>query len=118
MSNVNTLLNSFSDEDISTYTANPETEEHIVIDQDRNIIVPDSLKRIAVQYDHNIETVTFDCPRYWDGHDMSKMVVYINFACPDGVIGSAIATNVYVDEIDPTIMHFDWTIMSETTRVE
>ena len=57
----------------------PNLEEHIKIGLDRHITVPESLKRIAVQYDHNVETVTFDCPRYWDGHDMSKMTVYINY---------------------------------------
>ena len=58
------------------------TEGHIVIGNDRYITVPDELKRLAVQYDHNIETVTFDCPRYWDGLDMSAMAVYINYMLP------------------------------------
>ena len=47
------------------------SEPHIVIDSHRAITVPEQLKRIAVQFDHNFETVTFDCPRYWDGHDLS-----------------------------------------------
>lgn len=118
MSQADKLLNSLSENDITSYTVDPALEEHIIIDSDRNVIVPDSLRRIAVQGDHNIETVTFDCPRYWDGHDMSKMVVYINYACSDGVIGNAVATNVVVDEHDPSIMHFDWTIMGDVTRVE
>ena len=39
-------------------------EPHIVIDDDRYIAVPKKLRRLAVQHDHNVETVTFDCPRY------------------------------------------------------
>ena len=54
------LLDSLSEEEISAYTADSATEEHIVVGADRFITVPDSLKRIAVQFDHNIETVTFD----------------------------------------------------------
>ena len=40
-----------------------DLEPHIIIDKKRKVSVPDELKRIAVQHDHNIETVTFDCPR-------------------------------------------------------
>lgn len=85
-------------------------EGHIVIGRDRIVRVPDTLKRLAVQYDHNIETVTFDCPRYWDEHDMSKMSVYINYIRADKVSDVYPAKNVRVDATDDTIMHFDWTI--------
>ena len=53
--------------------SNEFEEPHIVIGYDRVVTVPDQLKRLAVQYDHDIETVTFDCPRYWGKHDMSQM---------------------------------------------
>lgn len=33
-----------------------KTEPHIVVGSDRMITVPDELKNIAVQYDHNVET--------------------------------------------------------------
>lgn len=93
-------------------------ESHIVIGSDRKITVPDVLKRIAVQYDHNIETVTFDCPRYWDEHDMSTMVVYINYMRADGKPGSYKADNVRVDETDNTTMHFDWTITRNVSEAK
>ena len=60
MSGAEELLN----REATTYLARLEAEPHIVIGEDRFITVPSELKRIAVQYDHNIETVTFDCPRY------------------------------------------------------
>lgn len=116
MSQVNELLSSLSEDEIAVYTVNPETEEHIVIDNDRFILVPEYLKRIAVQHDNNIETVTFDCPRYWDGIDMSTMSIYINYMRSDGITGCFLAENVAVDETDDTIMHFDWVISDNVTK--
>ena len=90
-------------------------EPHIIIDKKRKVSVPDELKRIAVQHDHNIETVTFDCPRYWDGNDMSQSRICVNYKRPDGVLGSCVASNITVDETDNTTMHFDWTISQDVT---
>ena len=91
-------------------------EPHIVIGSDRSITVPKELRNIAVQYDHNIETVSFDCPRYWDGNDMSSMTVNINFVRFDGHEGTYVCKEVMVDSNDPNIMHFDWTISREVTE--
>ena len=119
MSQANELLDSLTEDEIAAYTANPATEEHIVIDSaTRKITVPESLKRIAVQFDHNIETVTFDCPRYWDGIDMSTMKIYINYMRPDGKPGSCLAENVSIDESNDTIMHFAWTISGDITQIK
>ena len=90
-------------------------ESHIVIGDDRYISVPDELKRLAVQHDHNIETVTFDCPRYWDEHDMSEMVVYINYLRSDKTPGVYKADNIRVSNDDESMMHFDWTITNNVT---
>lgn len=111
MSQAEDLLNSLSENDISA-----KTEHHIVVDSNRVITVPSELKRIAVQYDHNIETVTFDCPRYWDDHDMSTMNVYINYTRADNEPGCYIADDVAVDETDTSIMHFSWTISRHVTE--
>ena len=92
-----------------------DLEPHIIIDKKRKVSVPDELKRIAVQHDHNIETVTFDCPRYWDGNDMSQSRICVNYKRPDGVLGSCVASNITVDETDNTTMHFDWTISQDVT---
>jgi len=116
MSQAEELLANVTDENIAAYTSEPTTEPHIVIGKDRIITVPDELKRIAVQFDHNIETVTFDCPRYWDGHDMSTMKIYINYKRSDSVLGCFIAENIAIDEADETIMHFTWTITSQVSR--
>mgnify|MGYP000148045041 CR=1 FL=1 len=92
-------------------------EPHIIINSDRTITIPDELKNAAVQYDHNIETVTFDCPRYWDGNDLSEMIVSINYKRSDGHEGSYTCKNVVVDGNDSNIMHFDWTISNDATQV-
>ena len=104
--------------DPNAYPKSDVDEPHIVINADRTISVPKELQRIGVQYDHNIETVIFDCPRYWDDHDMSKMAIYINYKCPDGTSGSYVAENVRVDEDDDSVMHFDWTISRNVTNAK
>lgn len=98
-------------------TVNPETEPHIVISADRTVTVPPELRTIAVQFDHNIETVIFDCPRYWDNHDMSEMMVFVNYMRADGKAFSYTCEDVTVDEVDDTIMHFSWTISGNVTPV-
>lgn len=115
---VEELLEGLSDDDNAVYEAGTgDKERHIVIGRDRVIVVPDELKRIAVETDHNIETITFDCPRYWDDKDLSKMSIYINYLRADGDPGSHRATNVVVDETDPELMHFDWTIRGHVSAV-
>lgn len=115
MSKAEELLNSLSNGEPAVHLADPSTEPHIVIGSDRYITVPDELKRLAVQYDHDIETVTFDCPRYWDEHDMSEMSIYINYLRADETSGTYRADNVEVDAEDSSIMHFNWTISKNVT---
>lgn len=86
------------------------SEDHFVIGKDRNITVPNSMKRLAVQNDHDVEVVTFDCPRFWDGQDMSKMTIYINYIRADRKTGIYRAENVIVDKHLVDVMHFTWTI--------
>ena len=114
MSQAEELLTSLN----ATELLSVESEEpHIVIDDNRIITVPDKLKRLAVQYDHDIETVTFDCPRYWDDLDMSQMKIYINYLRSDTYTGTYKAQNITVDETDDTIMHFTWTVSKNVSTV-
>lgn len=116
MSKAEKLLNGLSESDISLKLANPETEPHIVIGDDRFISVPVELRRIAVQYDHDVETVTFDCPRYWDDLDMSKLSIYINYMRKDREVGFYKATDISIDATNDKIMHFNWTISHNVTE--
>lgn len=114
MSQAEELLTSLN----ATELLSVESEEpHIIIDDNRIITVPDKLKRLAVQYDHDIETVTFDCPRYWDGLDMSQMKIYINYLRSDTYTGTYKAQNITVDETDNTIMHFTWTVSKNVSLI-
>ena len=90
--------------------------EHIVVGSDRYITVPESLQKIGVQFDHNAETVTFDCPRYWDGHDLSKMKIYINYMRPNDSFGAYLCSDAEIDSMDNTIMHFNWVISGHVTE--
>lgn len=114
MSKTENLLNSSN---TPLGLTNESEEPHIVIGDDRIITVPDQLKRLAVQYDHDIETVTFDCPRYWGKHDMSQMSVYINYLRSDTYRAAYKVDNVTVDATDDSIMHFDWTISKNVSLV-
>ena len=117
MSQADELLDSLEETTPSLLLADSETEPHIIISGDRIISVPKQLQRIAVQYDHNVETVTFDCPRYWDGLDMSKLGIYINYRRSDRVVGCYKATDITIDDADTSIMHFNWTIYRSITEV-
>lgn len=105
MSEAHDLLNSLVDSE----------EEYIVIGNDRRITISENLKRLAVQFDHNIETVTFKCPRYWDSHDMSEMAIYVNYMRPDGYKDRYPVDNVKVEGDD---MFFDWTISRNVTEIK
>lgn len=92
----------------------PDPEGHIVVGGDRKITVPANLKRLGVQYDHNMETVVFDCPRYWDKRDMSQMAIYVNYMRSDGYMDRYPVDNV---RVDGDVMHFEWTISRNVTEV-
>lgn len=123
MSQAEELLNSIGDDTLGvmllgTEMPMQEPEEHIIIDSNRYVRVPEALRRIAVQYDHDIETVTFDCPRYWDGHDLSKMKIYINYMRSDRYVGCYLTTGATIDAEDDTIMHFDWVLSQNATAAK
>ena len=117
MSKAEELLNTLAITETTNARLSTIDEPHLVIGPDRIITVPTELKRLAVQFDHNVETVTFDCPRYWDEHDMSQMHIYINYLRPDKESGIFKAQDVTVDELDETMMHFTWTISRHVTEV-
>ena len=117
MSKAEELLNALAITETTNARLSTIDEPHLVIGPDRVITVPTELKRLAVQFDHDVETVTFDCPRYWDEHDMSQMHIYINYLRPDKETGIFKAQNIVVDETDSNAMHFDWTISRNASEV-
>ena len=118
MSQANEILNNLTGDEIAVHSGDPKTKPHIVINADRTISVPAKLRKVAVEHDRDIETYTFDCPRYLDGNDLFDMHIFINYMRPDGVPGSYIAQNVVVDAADDTIIHFEWTISAHVAAVK
>ena len=112
MSQASDLLNGLSGDDIIAPVSVAE-KEHIVVGEDRFIRVPDSLIRLGVQHDKDIETVTFDCPRHWGKHDLSSMQIYINYVLPNGEDGRCPVSNL---SAIGTKMYFDWTISDYVTQ--
>ena len=91
-------------------------QEHIIISKDRSVNVPESIRKIGVQYDHNVNTLTFDCPRYSAGGvDLSTLIFYVNYVLPDNTPGSSRLENVTVDTEDSELIHFDWVIRRAVT---
>lgn len=112
MSLAENLLNSIPTNSNSRIAGSGSEEPHIVVDATRTIIVPDSLKTIAVKGDKDVETVTIDCIRYWDGNDLSTFSVYLNYTLPNGEDKTYVPASINV--ADDTIS-FDWLIGRDIT---
>lgn len=96
-------------------------KEHVVISKNRTVSVPNSLMKIGIQYDHKVNKITFDCPRYPDEDpsiDMSGMQIFINYMLSDKTLGASAGINVCVDSENEDIMHFDWQITNAITKVK
>ena len=100
-------------EESSTLLA--DEEGHIVINESRQAIVPNELKTIAVTGDKDIETITFDCVRYWDGYDLSTFAIYLNYVLPDMTTGTYIPKSITTSDGDK-FYHFDWLIEKNITQ--
>lgn len=115
MSLAENLLNTLPDDnDNTTRISNAAEEPHITVNEDRTITIPKELRTIAVVGDKNVETVTFDCVRYWDGHDLSTFAIYLNYTLPNGVTGTYIPTGI---RRSADYYSFDWTIDRIMTEV-
>ena len=87
-------------------------KEHILVCQNREIIVPDNIRVIAVKGDKNVETVTIDCIRFWKGYDFSTFATYINYRLPNGEEGTYIPEKIVVKE---NVFSFNWLIGRHVT---
>lgn len=97
-----------------------EISQHIVISRDKSVYVPEFIRKSIVYRDHNVECLTFDCPRYWSGIDISELNIYVNYIAEgqkkkEEDPGSFLCENVIVDEDNTDIFHFDWRITSNVS---
>lgn len=95
------------------------SEPYIVIDEKRDINVPEELRGRIVQFDHNVETFTFQCPRYWDGRDLSTMEIFVNYVIDPkkGTCSAYLVKELNVNEADDN-MTFDWVVTQDATTKE
>ncbi len=98
-----------------------DTDKHFIIDPATRTIINNSGKLVLIQYDHNSERFTFECPRYVDDHDMSLCnrveIHYINTAT-----GNARRTGIYeIDDLqvspdDNNVVTCSWLISQNATQ--
>ena len=59
-----------------------DDDPHFIISDDTRVITSTSTNLKLIQYDHNSERFTFECPKIIEGHDMSSSnyirIQYIN----------------------------------------
>lgn len=96
----------------------PEDEPRFIIDLDtRKIILPDEFKFLAVENDHNAETIYFEIDRYYDKQDLSQktcIVQYKNTSDTKAIEGFYPVTKLDVDTVPGKIL-FGWTIENKVT---
>ena len=90
-----------------------EGERFVIIPSTRKISVPQAYKIIGAVGDHNSEQLTFECPRYVDGHDVSECAShFIKWTNALGKPGTSAVDGIVVDGDN---VLFTWTIPALAT---
>ena len=93
--------------------------EHAIIGADKIITVPESLRDLIVQHDHNAQDIVFDCPRYWNDRkiDLSTLEIYVNHlslnAPKDEEAEPTLCTDMVIQE---DMISFRWPITHGASR--
>ena len=101
-----------------------DTDTHYIIDSaTREIANSFQVKKIIGQFDHKAERLTFEIPRYFDGHDFSKCnVAKVFYTNSDNIekeknSGEYTITDLKVKEDDENIVIFSWLVEMESTNI-
>ena len=101
----------------SDTTGITDGDPHFVIDTVSRKIINNSGKDTLVQYDHNSERLTFELPRYIEGHDMSNCnkvaISYLDVTAT----GLYEVDDLAVKEADTETVAFTWLISSNVTQI-
>ncbi len=98
----------------SLMMVNPDTEPIIEIDADlRKIIIPTQLQNIGVVGDHHAEEIFFQCPRYFDGKDLSKHTCIIRCINAGGEYFESQVVDMLIED---DILIFGWILDDYATR--
>jgi len=91
--------------------------EYFIVNKDRTVTIPPGVKVVGVENDHNCKRVMFECPRYYDGYDLTQCtqhhVNFINLTAETQ--GRHNIDDITIDTADESIIHFSWLISSIAT---
>lgn len=100
-----------------------DKDTHFIIDPATRAITTSSEKLHVMQYDHNSETLTFEMPRYVEGHDMSLCnrveahFLNIDPKTRDQITGHRVLEDFRVSEEDESKVVVSWTITKGATKI-
>ena len=100
-----------------------DTSLHFIIDGNTRLVKNSTEAKVTlVQYDHNSERITFELPRYIDGHDMSlctnAQVHYINIERKTNreSVGVYECDDLQIAPDDENVVICSWLISKNATR--
>lgn len=100
-----------------------DTSLHFIIDGNTRLVKNSTEAKVTlVQYDHNSERITFELPRYIDGHDMSlctnAQVHYINIERKTNreSVGVYECDDLQIAPDDEKVVMCSWLISKNATR--
>ena len=104
-----------------------DPDTHFIVNADDRSITNESGERLTImQYDHNSERMTFELPRYIEGHDMFAtnlvLVLFTNTSKGTSVSNRSTSAGVYqVTDLEikkdyPDTLTFSWLIAREATQ--
>lgn len=98
-----------------------DTDNHFIIDPVTRAILNKSGKLVLIQYDHNSERFTFECPRYIDNHDMSLCnkveIHFINTgASSSRSAGVYDIEDLHISPDDDNTVICSWLVSQNSTR--
>lgn len=99
-----------------------DTDAHFRIDAaTRTMKYDSSAKPTLVQFDHNSERITFEMPRYIDGHDMSLCnkveIHYLNFSAAEKASGVYAVDDLQVSPADDSVVIGSWLVSRNATGI-
>lgn len=100
-----------------------DVDKRFIIDTNTRIVtIPDNVKPVLTQYDHNSEFITFEIDRYIEGHDLlkcDKVEIHYNNVASSGKRtsrGVYEAEDFQIDSIDSSKVTFTWKISEMATK--
>ena len=88
-------------------------EYFVIAPESRKVVIPHKRKAIGTVGDHNSEQITFECPQYIDGHDISQCSLkYITWVNVHGEVGN---DELHISKVENGMCYLTWTIRNLLT---